>query len=77
DYYKTIFENKFEVGQFMPLGETPSGYGEMCNVNLFGNPYFTMTTSKVGTTLQMKSKNRSVVGAWINSDYDGKYFQKI
>jgi predicted 3-demethylubiquinone-9 3-methyltransferase (glyoxalase superfamily) len=46
DYYKSIFENEFESGHLMPLGETPSGYAEMCNIRLFGNAHLWMTTSK-------------------------------
>lgn len=30
----------------MSLGDTPSGYAEMCSVKLFGNDYFFMTTAK-------------------------------
>ncbi len=46
DYYQSIFENEFEAGHLIPLGETPSGYAEMCNIKLFGNDYFLMTTAK-------------------------------
>lgn len=46
DYYKSIFENEFESGHIMPLGETPGGYAEMCHIKLFGNTYLLMTTSK-------------------------------
>jgi len=45
NYYKDIFENNFEAGGIIPLGKTPSGYAEMCNIKLFGNEYMMMTTA--------------------------------
>lgn len=45
DYYKSIFKNKFKAGISIPLGETPSGYTEMCNVQIFGNEYLFMSTA--------------------------------
>lgn len=45
DYYVKIFENNFVADRPMPLGETPSGNTEMCNVKLFGNKYLFMTTA--------------------------------
>ncbi|MFN8240259.1 MAG: VOC family protein [Bacteroidales bacterium] len=45
DYYSRIFDKQFEAGETIPLGDTPSGYTEMCYVKLFGNPYLIMTTS--------------------------------
>lgn len=46
DYYKIIFESDFEAGQIMPLGQTPSGNTEMCQVSIFGQPYSLMSTEK-------------------------------
>jgi len=34
-YYKTIFGENFQEGPVIPLGETPSGTTEMCEVYLF------------------------------------------
>lgn len=45
NYYKAIFGNDFDAGTEIPLGETPSGYTEMCNIKLFGQEYFFMTTA--------------------------------
>lgn len=45
DYYSQIFENNFMAGSPIPLGETPSGYTEMCNIKIFGSEYFLMTTA--------------------------------
>ena len=44
-YYKTIFFKDFEGGQIIPLGETPSGKTEMCNVTIFGQEYVLMSTA--------------------------------
>ena len=44
-YYKSIFKNKFKQESTIPLGETPSGYTEMCNVQIFGNKYLIMSTA--------------------------------
>lgn len=46
DYYSTIFGSHFEASQPIPLGETPSGNAEMCNVTFFGHPYLLMSTAK-------------------------------
>ncbi|MCE1188325.1 MAG: VOC family protein [Ignavibacteria bacterium] len=46
EYYSTIFGEDFHTEKPIPLGETPSGYAEMCTVYLFGNPYLIMTTAK-------------------------------
>ena len=46
DYYKDIFETDFEAGQIMPLGQTPSGNTEMCQVKIFGQSYSFMSTEK-------------------------------
>lgn len=45
NYYLTIFETNFEFDATISLGETPSGYAEMCSVRLFGFPYLFMTTT--------------------------------
>lgn len=45
DYYKSIFENNFESGNIISLGETPSGHAEMCSIKLFGYEYILMTTA--------------------------------
>ncbi len=45
DYYSKIFENQFIADKTTSLGETPSGYAEMCSVKLFGNSYLLMTTA--------------------------------
>ena len=45
-YYKTVFGNDFQEGQIIPLGETPSGNSEMCEVLIFGQKYMLMSTAK-------------------------------
>ncbi len=45
DYYSEIFENNFKAESPISLGKTPSGYTELCNVKIFDNPYFLMTTA--------------------------------
>lgn len=45
DYYIAIFGNGFEAGNVIPLGETPSGYTEMCNIKIFENEYLWMATA--------------------------------
>ena len=44
DYYKSLFGNNFKAGQINPLGKTPSGNTEMCEVELFGQKYSMMST---------------------------------
>jgi hypothetical protein len=39
EYYATIFKNNFNAANPMPLGDTPSGNAEMCNISLFENSY--------------------------------------
>jgi predicted 3-demethylubiquinone-9 3-methyltransferase (glyoxalase superfamily) len=46
EYYKTLFDTDFEAGRIMPLGQTPSGNTEMCEVNIFGQKYSFMSTEK-------------------------------
>lgn len=45
DYYKKVFGNHLEAGGIMPLGETPSGNAEMCEVTIFGQKYLLMSTA--------------------------------
>lgn len=45
DYYAQIFSNNFKSQATIPLGETLNGHTEMCNISLFGNEYFLMTTA--------------------------------
>jgi predicted 3-demethylubiquinone-9 3-methyltransferase (glyoxalase superfamily) len=45
-YYKNIFGNNFQVGQTIPLGETPSGNTELCEVHIFGQKYSFMSTEQ-------------------------------
>ncbi len=44
-YYKNIFEDNFVANNVIPLGETPSGYAEMCNIKIFEQDYLIMTTA--------------------------------
>lgn len=43
-YYKNIFDEDFESGNIIPLGQTPSGNTEMCEVEIFGQKYSLMST---------------------------------
>jgi predicted 3-demethylubiquinone-9 3-methyltransferase (glyoxalase superfamily) len=45
-YYKNIFGNNFEAGNIIPLGKTPSGNTEICEVKIFGQKYSLMCTEK-------------------------------
>lgn len=45
EYYKTIFGEEFQAGPQIPLGNTPSGNTEMCEVNIFGKKYNLMSTA--------------------------------
>ncbi len=38
-YYGDLFGGDFQPGAVIPLGETPSGHSEMCDVTLFGRRY--------------------------------------
>ena len=38
-YYKNIFQEDFQAGQVIPLGNTPSGKTQMCQVSIFGQKY--------------------------------------
>ncbi len=44
DYYKTVFNNNFKAGSIIPLGKTPNGNTEMCEVEIFGQKYSMMST---------------------------------
>ena len=46
EYYKNVFENNFDNGNIIPLGITPSGNTEMCEVKIFGQKYSLMSTAK-------------------------------
>jgi len=46
EYYKNIFGNDFEEGDIVPLGGTPSGNTEICEVKIFGHKYSFMSTEK-------------------------------
>jgi predicted 3-demethylubiquinone-9 3-methyltransferase (glyoxalase superfamily) len=45
EYYQEIFADDFKAGQIITLGETPSGYSEMCEVIIFGQKYMILTTA--------------------------------
>ncbi|MDR2915122.1 MAG: VOC family protein [Tannerella sp.] len=45
-YYKDVFGSDFKEGAVIPLGETPSGHTEMCEVQIFGQKYSLMSTEK-------------------------------
>ena len=46
EYYKNIFGKDFEEGSIVPLGMTPSGNTEICQVSIFGLKYSLMSTEK-------------------------------
>lgn len=43
-YYQNIFDKDFEAGNIIPLGQTPNGNTEMCEVQIFGQKYSLMST---------------------------------
>ena len=45
DYCQQIFDADFNSGPIIPLGDTPSGYAEMCEMELFGGKYMLMSTA--------------------------------
>lgn len=45
EYYKTIFAENFQEGPIFPLGNTPSGNTEMCEVYIFEKKYNLMSTA--------------------------------
>ena len=44
-YYQDIFNEDFKAGHVIPLGETPSGNSEMCEVTIFSQKYMILTTA--------------------------------
>ncbi len=44
EYYKNVFGNEFQEELIIPLGATPNGNSEMCEVHIFGQKYSLMTT---------------------------------
>lgn len=46
DYYKVIFEHDFEEAQIIPLGKTPSGNAEMCEVQIYRQKFSMISTEK-------------------------------
>jgi predicted 3-demethylubiquinone-9 3-methyltransferase (glyoxalase superfamily) len=45
NYYKNIFGDNFSTKQTISLGQTPSGYAEMCNIKFFEQEYLIMSTA--------------------------------
>lgn len=45
-YYQQVFGANLQVGTIIPLGSTPSGYSEMCHIEVFGHKYALMNTAK-------------------------------
>ncbi|MEI6582874.1 MAG: VOC family protein [Chitinophagia bacterium] len=45
NYYQNIFGENFQAGRIIPLGETPSGNTEMCEVHIFERKYNFMSTA--------------------------------
>ncbi|MBA3663028.1 MAG: VOC family protein [Bacteroidetes bacterium] len=45
EYYKNIFGENFQNGPIIPLGSTPGGNTEMCEVFIFENKYTLMSTA--------------------------------
>ncbi|WP_121356931.1 VOC family protein [Flavisolibacter nicotianae] len=45
-YYGNIFSGDFSHGKIVPLGDTPSGKSEMCEVTIFGSNYVFLNTAK-------------------------------
>lgn len=43
-YYEKIFGDEFKTLNILPLGDTPDGYGEMCEVKIFDEKYTFMNT---------------------------------
>jgi len=46
EYYKRIFGRDFQEQQIIPLGKTPTGYTEMCEVSIFGQKYIFLCTAQ-------------------------------
>jgi len=47
EYYKNIFGADWGQGPVIPLGKTPGGNTEMCEVSIFGHKYSFMSTAEV------------------------------
>ena len=45
NYYQNIFGENFQAGRIIPIGETPSGNTEMCEVDIFERKYNFMSTA--------------------------------
>lgn len=45
EYYKNIFGEHFQAKSSVPLGNTPSGNTEICDVYIFGQKYTLMSTA--------------------------------
>lgn len=45
-YYKKVFGPVLVAGPIIPLGETPSGYTELCDIMLFDQRYNLMNTER-------------------------------
>ncbi|HEX7366643.1 MAG TPA: VOC family protein [Pelobium sp.] len=43
-YYKAVFNQNLQPGKVITLGKTPSGYTELCEVEIFGQQYSLMNT---------------------------------
>lgn len=43
-YYQSVFDKNFQSGNIIPLGETPSGNTEMCEVEIFNQKFSMMST---------------------------------
>ena len=44
DYYKTVFTHSIQIGSITPLGQTPSGNAEICEVTVFEQKFTLMST---------------------------------
>lgn len=44
EYYAQVFGSQFASNPIVPLGDTPSGHAEMCEVSFFDNVYSFMCT---------------------------------
>ncbi|MEY4330429.1 MAG: yteG protein [Bacteroidota bacterium] len=46
-YYQVVFGAEWKSGSVISLGNTPSGYAEMCSVELFGSRYSLISTESL------------------------------
>lgn len=46
-YYQNVFNEQLSVGPIIPLGKTPSGNAEMCELKLFGQKFSLMSTEDI------------------------------